>query len=103
MNPAADLLKKATTRTANSMSRTVEVCKNKVTNALTAEKTGMQLAESTMPPFLHPKDPFVVLKGENLVGIDRARAQRPDKDAGVATALPAGEGRSHRGEPERHE
>ena len=60
--------------------RKVENCKAEVTLALTAELTGMQLAESTMPPFLHPKDPFLVLNGENLVGIDRARAQGPDKD-----------------------
>jgi hypothetical protein len=60
---------------------TVTACRNEVTNALAAEETGMQLAESTMPPFLHPKEPFVVLTSDNLVGVDRAHAQRPEKDA----------------------
>lgn len=65
-------------------------CKNSVSTALTGEQTGMQLAESTMPPFLHPKDPFVVLKGENLVGPARVRAERPDKDAdGALRCRPA--------------
>jgi hypothetical protein len=59
----------------------VKYCKDSVTEALKTEKTGMQLAESTMPPFLYPKDPFLVLKGDGLVGVDRARAQRREKDA----------------------
>ncbi len=45
------------------------------------EKTGLRLAGSTRPPFLHPKDPFVVLKADNLVGVDRVRGLRPAKDA----------------------
>jgi hypothetical protein len=34
-----------------------------------------------MPSFLHPKDPFVALKSDNLIGPDRVAAQRPDPDA----------------------
>ncbi len=64
--------------------------KSCVSTALTEEQTGMQLMESPLPPFLHPKDPFVVLKGENLVGPDRARAERPDMDAdGALRCRPA--------------
>jgi hypothetical protein len=59
----------------------VELCRDAVAAALTAEATGMRLTESSMPPFLHPKDPFVVLAGENLIGVDRARSQRPDPTA----------------------
>ena len=55
--------------------------KDKVKDALTEEQTRMQLAESTRPPFLHPKDPFVVLKADNLVGVDRVCAQRLAEDA----------------------
>jgi hypothetical protein len=64
----------------------VERRKKALGEALSAEETGMQLAESTMPPFLHPKDPFVVLMADNLIGVDRARAQR--LDAGAEGALP---------------
>ena len=59
----------------------VERSKQEVTASLIAEETGMQLAESTMPPFLFPKDPFVLLKGDNLVGIDRTAEQRSEQDA----------------------
>jgi len=58
----------------------VETCKKALDDALSTEQTGMRLVESTMPPFLHPKDPFVVLKGGNLAGIDRTRTQRPEKE-----------------------
>jgi hypothetical protein len=70
----------------------VENSKAKATLALTAEGTGMKLAESTLPPFLHPKDPFLILKGENLVGIERARAQRPDQDS-IGKDAPDGDAR----------
>jgi hypothetical protein len=53
--------------------------KVEVNEALNEQK-GMQLVESTMPPFLQPKDPFIAMKGENLTGIDRTRPRRPDKD-----------------------
>jgi len=53
--------------------------KIEVSDALNEQK-GMQLVESTMPPFLQPKDPFIAMKGENLTGIDRTRPRRPDKD-----------------------
>ena len=59
----------------------VKDCKKNVHDALKTEQTGLQLAGSTRPPFLHPKDPFVVLKADNLVGVDRVRALRPAKDA----------------------
>lgn len=62
----------------------IKRCKDSVTETLTTEKTGMQLAESSMPPFLHPKDPFVVLQGDGLVGVDRARPQRSDESANGA-------------------
>ena len=73
------------TATSDLYQNDVNVRKKSVTNALTAEKnTGRQLAESTMPPFLYPKDPFVIAKGDNLGGVDRTRAQRPDQDAAGA-------------------
>jgi hypothetical protein len=62
----------------------VEVCKASAIEALRAENPGMQLAESTMPPFLQPKDPFVVLKGDKLAGVDRAHCQRSDENANGA-------------------
>ncbi len=59
----------------------VERSQEEVRAALEAEATDMQLAGSTMSPFLHPKDPFVVLEVENLGDIDRTRAQRSGEDA----------------------
>ena len=47
----------------------------------------MQLAKSTCPPFLHPKDPFVLLKGDNLVGVDRTRPQRRERGANDQSVL----------------
>ncbi len=82
VKPAHDALTEATTTdAAKKYDHDVQVCRKNVEDALRVEKTGMQLAPSTMPPFLHPKDPFVVMKGDNLIGINRARARRPVKDA----------------------
>ncbi|MBS0169981.1 MAG: hypothetical protein JSR62_06465 [Nitrospira sp.] len=58
----------------------VDRCKARVRTVLTEQQTGMQLVESTMPPFLHPKDPFVVMKGENLVGPARVSATGGDQN-----------------------
>lgn len=59
----------------------VEGCKTSVLKALTAEKFNLRLAESVMPPFLQAKDPFVVMRGDDLVGADRAHSQSADENA----------------------
>ena len=59
----------------------VELCRDAVAAALTVEAIDMRLTESSMPPFPHPKDPFVVLADDKLIGVDRARSQRPDPAA----------------------
>jgi hypothetical protein len=64
------------------LQQAVDRCKTTLNAVLTGEQTGLQLVESTMPPFLHPKDPFVVLTGENLIGPSRMRAERDHQDAG---------------------
>jgi hypothetical protein len=59
----------------------VERCKKDVEAALATEKTRLKVAKSTMPAFLQPKDPFVLLTGEHLNAFDRTRPQRPVEDA----------------------
>ena len=76
VDPAAKALREAA-GALGPYRTAVDDCKRAVTGQLTAEQAGMRLAQSTMPPFLQPKDPFVVLKAENLMGVDRARAERP--------------------------
>ena len=76
--PRQDVLKSVDTElqtaTAGLPEREQEVerCRTVVNAALQAEQTGMLLADSTMPPFVQPKDPFVVLDvdGDQLLGID---------------------------------
>jgi hypothetical protein len=63
------------------LQQAVDRCKTTLNAVLTGEQTGLQLVESTMPPFLHPKDPFVVLTGENLAGPSRMGAARGPQDA----------------------
>lgn len=83
VDPAATTIVEAG-RKLGPLKLKVETAKASVLTALSEEKSGMQLAESTMPPFLQPKDPFVVLKGDGLVGIDRTRARRPIDNANGA-------------------
>lgn len=66
------------------LQQAVDRCKTTLNTALIAEQAGLQLVESTMPPFLQPKDPFVVLKGENLVGPPRISVQPVHQDAEAA-------------------
>jgi hypothetical protein len=58
----------------------VEHRREELAASLAAEKTGLRIAESTMPPFLHPKDPFVALTADNLIGVDRSGGQRSGQD-----------------------
>jgi hypothetical protein len=79
LQQAIDGVKKPAIDGLKEYERRVADCKAKVNEALEKEKSRMKVAESTMPPFLAPKDPFVLLKG--LTGFDRTRPQRPPKDA----------------------
>lgn len=67
------------------LQQAVDQCKTTLNTALTAEQVGLQLVASTMPPFLQPKDPFVVLTGENLISPPRISVQpvHPDAEAAV--------------------
>jgi hypothetical protein len=58
----------------------LERCRRDIEDALTTEKIRLRLAESNMLPFLQPKDPFVVLKGEHSTAFDRTRPQRVVED-----------------------
>ncbi len=88
--PARDVMKPVETelQTAKAARRDREVeverCKTAVNAALLAEHTGMRVAESTMPPFLQPKDPFVVLDGEQLSRIQEAGSAPGGKSPGDA-------------------
>lgn len=66
------------------LQQAVDQCKATLKTTLTAEQAGLQLVESTMPPFLQPKDPFVVLTGENLVSPPRISIQPVHQDAEAA-------------------
>jgi hypothetical protein len=77
--------------TLTPLSQAVENCKANLSRALDEEarlskdrgekRTGFKLAETTSPPFLHPKDPFVVVQADGLVGVDRVRPQGTAGDA----------------------
>ncbi|MGH8222612.1 MAG: hypothetical protein ACREQZ_06530 [Woeseiaceae bacterium] len=83
--PSRDVMKSAETEfqaaKAGQREREDEVgrCRTAVDAALKVEQTGMRLAESTMPPFLQPKDPFVVLDGEQPMGMDGVGPERSDE------------------------
>ena len=64
----------------------VNICQNEVITELLPEK--QKLAESAMPPFLYPKEPFVVLSSDNLVGIDRFRVVSPSPLGPTAPGAP---------------
>jgi len=83
VDPAAKIVADASKK-LGAYGKAVRERKADVLTALTAEKSGMQLAESTTQPFLHPKDPFVALRGEKLVGVDRAHSHRSDENANGA-------------------
>jgi hypothetical protein len=57
------------------MENQVESLKKEVRDALGNEGSQMELVESTMPPFLHPKDPFFAIESENLISTDRSSPQ----------------------------
>lgn len=80
-NAEAEKLKLPEFKDELSYQDVLEKRRKELEDALATEKNGLKLTESTMPPFLQPKDPCVILKGEHLNVFDRTRPQRPVKDA----------------------
>ena len=73
-------VRKATAR-LSTYEQVIRVRIDQLRDALTRKEPRMELADSTLPPFLHPNDPFVVLSGEKLSGVERAHPQPPDSVA----------------------
>jgi hypothetical protein len=62
--------------------------KETVRNALQTAKIPMKLGDATMPPFLQPKDPFLIIDSKDLDGMDRTRSETGDGGATDDSAEP---------------